>query len=122
MALAPLPSAILANSRALTWSSSQPLRNLTVTGAELALTTARMTLSAVSIRSMRALPSPFPVILGAGQPMLMSMRASFPWRLSQMNPACSAMMSGSLPKSWTAQGVSPSPMASREPLRLELPP
>ena len=95
-----------AKSTQLTWPLSQPLRNFTDTGRSDALTTASITLAATPGSFIRALPSPLPVILGAGQPMLMSMRASSPLFSPQMRRAISAIMSGSRPKSCMPQGRS----------------
>ena len=62
-----------ATSVALMEAASQPARILTVTGRDTAETTAR-TISPASLGFLsRALPSPLPVTLRTGQPMLMSM-------------------------------------------------
>ena len=90
------------------WLSSQPLRNLTVTGMLLASFTARIMLSARSGSSIRALPLRLPAILGAGQPMLISSQAGeYCWASS----AARAMGSASSPKSWMAQGISSGPIS-----------
>ena len=52
--------------------SSQPERNFTVTGTLLVATTAFVMAYALSISFIRALPLPFPAILGTGQPILIS--------------------------------------------------
>ena len=63
----------MASSTAVMVSSSQPMRIFTVTGRlPAAFTTAAAMRPAKAGSFIRALPAPLPVILGAGQPMLMS--------------------------------------------------
>ena len=109
-AAAPLCSAILANSTALTDRSSHPLRNLTVTGTGTARETSRMICPASSGFFIRALPPPLPAILGAGQPMLMSMMSGS-WAIDIS--AARAMVSGSSPNSWMPPGCSDGPSVKR---------
>ena len=72
MADAPLPSQIRATSTALTLSASQPERIFAVTGRGVASTSARTTAPIFSGSRIMALPSPLPVIFGAGQPKFRS--------------------------------------------------
>ena len=99
MAAAPAASQAFATSTAVICSESQPARSFTVTGwPPLFFTTASVTRPQRSGSSMRRLPAPEEVILGAGQPMLMSMKSnSYFW----MSPAASPMVSGSAPNSCT---------------------
>ena len=100
---APAASALLANSTAFTLSPSQPLRNLTVTGTGTARTTARMIASARSGFFISALPAPPEVILGAGQPMLISRMSG---EKSMQRRAAPAITAGSSPNICTAIGRS----------------
>ena len=111
IAAAPDCSAILANSTQLTLFSSQPLRNLTVTGTSTAFTTAAITLDASSGSFISAEPSPLFTIFGAGQPMLMSMISQPDFSSASFAP--SAIVSGSCPKIWAAAGCSSAPSSSR---------
>ena len=96
MAAAPAASQRLATSTQVTAPSSQPLRIFTVTGRSTAFTTASTMRPQRAGSRISALPAPPPVILGAGQPMLMSMKSG---RYRSASFAPSAMISGSLPKS-----------------------
>ena len=97
-----------AKSTAFTLPLSQPLRNFTVTGTATAFLTASTILAASSGVFMRAEPSPDLTTFPTGQPMLMS-RMSAPESSSAM-AAASAMISGSCPKIWAAEGCSPAGM------------
>ena len=103
---APACSQSRAKSTAFTLPPSQPLRNLTVTGASTAARTASIILPASSGSRIRAEPSPDFTTLPTGQPMLIS-RISAP-DISSASCAASAMTSGSWPKICAAQGCSPS--------------
>ena len=72
MAAAPFFSAIFASSTAVMFSSSQPFRIFTVTGMSTALLTAFIISPAKSGFFIRLAPPPFIAILGAGQPIFMS--------------------------------------------------
>ena len=86
------------------WSSSQPERIFTVTGSDVAPAVALTTAATPAGSRIMALPSPLPVIFGAGQPKLMSMN----WKPAPSNcRAAAAMYSGSLPKSWSPATPSP---------------
>ena len=85
--------------------ASQPMRNLTVTGTGTAFLTASTMRAARSGDFMSAEPSPLFAILGAGQPMLISM-ISQP-EISSARCALRAMQSGSEPKIWAEAGCSP---------------
>ena len=99
MAAAPAAAQAFAVSTAVTCSASQPARIFTVTGLPpLFFTTASTTRPQRSGSSSRRLPAPEEVILGAGQPMLMSMKSNWYFR---MRPAASPMVSGSAPNSCT---------------------
>ena len=103
IALMPQSSAILAISTALMLSSSQPERIFTLTGREVAFTTAFIIAPESSGIFISAEPSPFFIILVAGHPILISM--AYTPRFSR-NVAASAIISGSLPKSWIISGCS----------------
>ena len=72
IARAPLSWHTRATSTALTERSSQPERIFTVTGRGVASASARTTLPIRAGSRIMALPSPLPVILGAGQPKFTS--------------------------------------------------
>ena len=98
MRAAPACWQALAHSTAVTCSSSQPLRILTVTGREVwALTWATISPHS-SGWSISLLPAPPETILGAGQPILIS-------RKSKSSPSIMAaawpMISGTSPNSCT---------------------
>ena len=77
-------------------SSSQPERIFTVTGRDVASAVALTTAATPAGSRSMALPSPLPVILGAGQPKLMSMN----WNPQPSRSfAAAAMYRGSLPNS-----------------------
>ena len=81
-------------------SRSQPSRIFTVTGQGTASFTARTIFPIFKGSLIRALPSPLEATFGTGHPILISIRSGF--AVSKAIRAPSAMISGSLPKSWTA--------------------
>ena len=89
---APASSQIFAISTALTEFLSQPLRIFTVTGTGTARTTAETIARQSRGLFMRAEPEPLLAILGAGQPILISMKSG---SYSMQIFAASAMISGS---------------------------
>ena len=93
---APPARAARAHSTAFTWSSSKPLRILTVTGREVFSLTAATILSIRAGSFMRADPSWLFTILGTGHPMLMSRRSKVSFSIMA---AALAMNSGSWPNS-----------------------
>ena len=76
MRAAPACSQAFAHSTAVTWSASQPLRILTVTGRLVWATTCSTMRPQRSGSSISLLPAPPDTILGAGQPMLMSTKSN----------------------------------------------
>ena len=96
MAAAPAASHCFATSTQVTVSSSQPLRIFTVTGKLTAAVTAATILPHSAGSFISALPAPVAVILGAGQPMLMSIKSGCQ---CSTRFAPSAIVSGSLPNS-----------------------
>ena len=118
---APLASHWRATSTPVRWSSSQPMRILTVRG----MSCPSACRAAATIRPQSAgsssslLPAPPEVILGAGQPIFRS-RRSKAISFSRMMPMAAASVSGSAPKSCTA--YRPWGWASRRRVRLFLSP
>ena len=111
-AATPASSMAWANSTQLMEPLSQPRRNFTVTGRPPApRITASATFTASSGVRISPEPSPELATLGTGQPMLMSMMSAPDF--SAAMPAACSMQAGSLPKSCTAAGCSPSPSWSR---------
>ena len=84
------------------------MRNLQLTGRREAFAAASITAAARGISLISAEPSPLPVILGMGQPMLISIRQISSAYSSAIIFIMSATIWGSLPKSCTAQGRSAS--------------
>ncbi len=106
IASAPASAIACAKDTTLVWLSSQPLRIFTVKGKDTARLTAFTMATARSGWRIKAHPSPFFTILGAGQPMLISNKLA---PFSTIICAASAIISGWLPQSCTAIGlVSPS--------------
>ena len=100
---APLPAHCLATSTPVRCSSSQPMRILTVSGVSppRALRAAATIAPHSGGSSSRRLPAPLEVILGAGQPMLMS-NISKRMPFSRTSKMALASVSGSAPNSWMA--------------------
>ena len=100
---APFASSCLATSTPVIWSASQPMRIFTVSG--VSSPKARRAAATICPQSggssSNLLPAPLLVILGAGQPILMS-RISNWMPFSRINRIALAMLSGSAPKSCTA--------------------
>ena len=98
---APLASSCLATSTPVRWSASQPMRILTVSGVSSpsALRAAATICPQSGGSSSSLLPAPLPVILGAGQPMLMSRMSNW-MPCSLTNRIALAIDSGSAPNSW----------------------
>ena len=100
---APPASSCLATSTPVRLSASQPMRIFTVSGVSspsaLRAAAAICPQSGGSSRSL--LPAPLLVILGAGQPILIS-RMSNRMPFSRTNRIAFAMDSGSAPNSWMA--------------------
>ena len=92
---APACSQALAHSTAVTWSASQPLRILTVTGRLVWAFTWATISPHSSGWSISLLPAPPDTILGAGQPMLMSRKSK---SYSSRAAAAWPMMEGTSPK------------------------
>ena len=84
---------------------SQPSRHLTVTGTPAEDTAARTIASARAGSFISAEPSPLPVILGIGQPMLRS-KSCAPESATALG-AAARMSSGSEPKICAETGDSP---------------
>ena len=96
---APAASQALATSTAVMWSASQPARIFTVTGLPwLSFTTAATMSPQFLGSSISLLPAPLELILGAGQPMLMSMKSNLYFWISAV---AWPMVSGSAPNSCT---------------------
>ena len=93
-----------ATSGALMHVSSQPARILAVTGSRVAFETAETISPIRSGSRISALPSPFPVIFGAGQPKFRSMNSN-----PALSSSCAAraISSGSRPNSCSPAMPSP---------------
>ena len=103
MRSAPLASTCFATSTPVRWPASQPMRILTVSG--VSSPSARRATATICPQSggssSSLLPAPLPVILGAGQPILMS-SISNRTPFSRTKSIAFSSVSGSAPKSWMA--------------------
>ena len=86
-----------------------PRRIFTVTGMSTAFTMARTTAAPFSGSASSAAPAPVFMILGTGQPMLMSTMSA---PASCTARAASAITSGSPPNTWIPMGCSPGTTSS----------
>ena len=113
-ASAPPDSAARAQSTALRWLSSIPVRILTVTGRLTAAFTALTIRSIFPGSRISAEPSPLEKILFTGQPIFMSIKAGAQPSVSSVSIlAASPITSGLDPKIWSPTAPSSGRMAAR---------